>query len=198
MIYGRVQIHTTNKGLIHEKLRVDVKGRIHEVSVVEEVRDIKTTEFQEVSISGQKLSGEEKKSKKDDSDMEVDDEDERDGGESDSGDERDQSDDEREAGQEDEDDGHNVPVKDSGSRNMGEGEGSRFSGETKVSDTFEADSEMSKRKETVEEKREHEKYKGKEIGDIDNNDIINEETQKHRAEEYNEKEYKSSGGPSNG
>ncbi|PWA88262.1 RNA-directed DNA polymerase, eukaryota [Artemisia annua] len=40
MAFGRVQIHTINKGLIKEDLFVNVKGKVHNISVVEEVRDI--------------------------------------------------------------------------------------------------------------------------------------------------------------
>ena len=52
MMFGRVHIHTANKGLIKEEFRVKVKGKIHEVSVVEEIRDITITEMQDGSFSG--------------------------------------------------------------------------------------------------------------------------------------------------
>lgn len=32
MVYGRAHIHTINKGLIKEELRVKVKGKFHDVS----------------------------------------------------------------------------------------------------------------------------------------------------------------------
>nr|GEY63360.1 hypothetical protein [Tanacetum cinerariifolium] len=48
-IIGRIQIHTNNKGLIKEELNIKVKGRIHKVSVVKEVRDISHLEIQVVA-----------------------------------------------------------------------------------------------------------------------------------------------------
>nr|GEX62509.1 transposon TX1 [Tanacetum cinerariifolium] len=51
MIFGRVQVHAINKGLIREELGAKVKGKIHRVSVVEEIRDIVCLNVQEVGFS---------------------------------------------------------------------------------------------------------------------------------------------------
>lgn len=37
MTFGRVQIHTINKGLINEDLNIKCKGKVHKVNIVEEV-----------------------------------------------------------------------------------------------------------------------------------------------------------------
>ncbi|GKA56639.1 hypothetical protein Tco_0755711 [Tanacetum coccineum] len=73
VIYGRVQIHTMNKGLIKEDVLVKVNGKVHKVSVVEEVRDITNSEIQEVTINKQ---GDYKESsnKRNDNDMQIDEE----------------------------------------------------------------------------------------------------------------------------
>ncbi|GJY58390.1 putative nucleotidyltransferase, ribonuclease H [Tanacetum coccineum] len=53
MTYSRVQIHTINKGLIKKDIRVNVKGKVHEVSVVEEIRDITCVDIQDVCGRGE-------------------------------------------------------------------------------------------------------------------------------------------------
>ncbi|GJV96591.1 retrovirus-related pol polyprotein from transposon TNT 1-94 [Tanacetum coccineum] len=45
LVYERVQIHTSNKGLINEEVIVIVKGINHKVNAVEEVRDISSIDI---------------------------------------------------------------------------------------------------------------------------------------------------------
>ncbi|GKC50388.1 hypothetical protein Tco_1073133, partial [Tanacetum coccineum] len=49
LVYGRVQIHTINKGLINEDVIVTVKGKSHKINIVEEVKEIFITDIQEVN-----------------------------------------------------------------------------------------------------------------------------------------------------
>ncbi|PWA56607.1 aconitase hydratase 3 [Artemisia annua] len=91
MIYGRVHIHTINKGLIHEELRVnDVKGKTHEVNVVEEVTDITMMGCQKENTNGHDIIEGDERSKIG-NDMDVDEGDGDDDGKYNSG-EGDQSD----------------------------------------------------------------------------------------------------------
>ncbi|GJT46652.1 transposon TX1 [Tanacetum coccineum] len=117
MIYGRVNIHTTTKGLIRENLTVKVKGKTHEVCVVEEVRDINMVDVHGKSIRGQEVNVKGEAHKKGDSDMEVDDEDDEDDGESNS-EEGEQSDEEGEFRLRDDDDGKVGITMVSGSRGL--------------------------------------------------------------------------------
>ncbi|GJW71457.1 hypothetical protein Tco_0128374 [Tanacetum coccineum] len=146
LIYGRVQVHTVNNGLIREDLMVNVKGKIHEVKVVEEIRDITLINIQDGNSRSPELNGEEEGPGDDDSVMQ---EDEREnGGEDEEGDsdEDDYCEEEGEVGHDDDDVGGDHLVEDSGSRNLVEDETLRFLGETRVSETFKNDKENSKTK----------------------------------------------------
>ncbi|GJW27480.1 hypothetical protein Tco_0044355 [Tanacetum coccineum] len=92
LIYGRVQILTSNKGLIKEAIRVVVKGKVYEVSVVEEMRDIIMLDLQDG-----KEKGDDERYGKGDNDMHIDKKDGDEDGKSDS-DEGDDSDEEDEGG----------------------------------------------------------------------------------------------------
>ncbi|GKC44504.1 transposon TX1, partial [Tanacetum coccineum] len=70
LIYGRVNILTNNKGLIKEDLQVVVKGNTHDVSVVEEIRNVLTLDLQNVDIKG-----DDKRYGKEENDMQIDEED---------------------------------------------------------------------------------------------------------------------------
>nr|GFB22553.1 transposon TX1 [Tanacetum cinerariifolium] len=52
LIYGRVQILTSNKGLIKEEIGVVIKEKVYEVSVVEEMRDIIMLDLQDGKAKG--------------------------------------------------------------------------------------------------------------------------------------------------
>ncbi|GKC41779.1 hypothetical protein Tco_1059501 [Tanacetum coccineum] len=70
LIYGRVHIHTSiNKGLIKEELKVSVKGKVYEVRVVEEIRDITM-----IGIQDDIVKKDDKRYMKEENDMEVDEE----------------------------------------------------------------------------------------------------------------------------
>nr|GEV21221.1 transposon TX1 [Tanacetum cinerariifolium] len=133
LVYGRVQIHTINKGLINEFVNVTVKGKTHKVCVIEEVRDIVNVDIQEVDKGRRGIK--KLKDPVDENDMQVDDKEDGEEGQSNSkGSESGEN--------EDYDDDMQVP--DFGDRNGGEDEGSRFSEETKVVDTFEGEYGSSK------------------------------------------------------
>ncbi|GJS94595.1 hypothetical protein Tco_0801563 [Tanacetum coccineum] len=66
MRYGFVSI---NKGLIKEKLKVSVKGKVYEVRVVEEIRDITM-----IGIQDDIVKKDDKRYMKEENDMEVDEE----------------------------------------------------------------------------------------------------------------------------
>nr|GFA24733.1 transposon TX1 [Tanacetum cinerariifolium] len=51
MVFGRVQIYMIIQGLIREEVSIKVKGKIHKVSIVEEVRDITCWNIQELVFS---------------------------------------------------------------------------------------------------------------------------------------------------
>ncbi|PWA52951.1 hypothetical protein CTI12_AA449830 [Artemisia annua] len=101
LVYGRVKIHTINKGLIREEVTVMVKGKNYIVNVVEEVRDISIVNIQEAGGESVEDEGE--------GDQKV--RCEEDGG----------------------------PAAVFGGRVNGEDKGSRFSGETRVVDTFDGE-----------------------------------------------------------
>ncbi|GJT43501.1 transposon TX1 [Tanacetum coccineum] len=125
----RVHIHTINKGLIREELNIKFNGRVHKISVVEEVHDITTWEIQiSVMIKHVSKVGGVTEDKMDENDMQID---EREGEDEDEGSE--------DEGSEDEENRGNRSDINSDNRNRGEDEGSRYSGEAKVGDTFEAD-----------------------------------------------------------
>ncbi|GJU72531.1 hypothetical protein Tco_1263936 [Tanacetum coccineum] len=58
-----------NKGLIKEKLKVSVKGKVYEVRVVEEIRDITM-----IGIQDDIVKKDDKRYMKEENDMEVDEE----------------------------------------------------------------------------------------------------------------------------
>ncbi|GJT91868.1 hypothetical protein Tco_1080713 [Tanacetum coccineum] len=166
-IMGRVHIHTINKGLIREELSVKVKGKAHRISVVEEVGDITSMEIQEVVTSEQVSKvGVETGGKTGENDMQIDEEDEEDGDDDgDSNSERkggssDEEGDGEDEGSEADAGGCSMPEKIFGNGNDGEDEGSRFSGKTKVSDTFEADLGSLKKKAAGNSKYMYGKCKG--------------------------------------
>ncbi|PWA66458.1 hypothetical protein CTI12_AA324400 [Artemisia annua] len=153
IIYGRVHIRTIKKGLIRKELNMKVQGKIHKVSVVKEIRDIHKIVFQDNSKLRQdsKLEEGEVDMMKDNvsqhEDEKVDDE-----GDSNSKGE-DSSDEEA-------DDMANVncPVKNHDGRNQEGDEGSRFSGETKVEETIDADFCSSKKSGNETSKEAHREY----------------------------------------
>ncbi|PWA92790.1 glycosyltransferase family 92 [Artemisia annua] len=134
LVYGRVQIHSINKGLINEVLNEKVKGKYHKVCVVEEVRDIVNVDIQKV-VKGRKF-GEKTDDPVENNDMQVDDEEGKSNSEG------------SESSEDEEVDQIKVKkggaVADSGDRNVEEDEGSRFSGETKVGNTFDGENGSSK------------------------------------------------------
>ncbi|GKC45930.1 transposon TX1 [Tanacetum coccineum] len=142
LTYGRVKIHTINKGLISEELNVQVKGKIFKIKMLlrdisektntTEIRDITVVDLQEVT---KKRCVDEKINEFwDGNDLQVDDEEGVEGESNSEGDES--SDDENDDGKKVVCDDGNVPPADSGDRNIEEDEASRVSGESKVGDTF--------------------------------------------------------------
>nr|GEX69417.1 transposon TX1 [Tanacetum cinerariifolium] len=89
---GNIEILTSNKGLIKEEIRVVVKEKVYEVSVVEEMRDIIMLDLQDG-----KAKGDDERYDKGDNDMHIDKKDGDEDGKSDS-DEWDDSDEEDEGG----------------------------------------------------------------------------------------------------
>nr|GEU88558.1 transposon TX1 [Tanacetum cinerariifolium] len=73
-LYGRVQIHTSSKGLIREELYVKVKEKYHKVSIVEEIRDITITGIMDVCCGRMEERTEEDVKKRKDNDMLIDEE----------------------------------------------------------------------------------------------------------------------------
>ncbi|GJY96199.1 RNA-directed DNA polymerase, eukaryota, reverse transcriptase zinc-binding domain protein [Tanacetum coccineum] len=139
MILGRVQIHTINKGLVKEDLNIKVKGNIHKISVVEEIRDITCWNIQEaVASENASKIGDEVGDKMGENDMIIDEEDDENGGEpngeGESSDE--EKDDEDGEGNEDEY-GDGVPDMISGGWKHGEDEESKLSRELTVRENFE-------------------------------------------------------------
>ncbi|PWA76953.1 hypothetical protein CTI12_AA229170 [Artemisia annua] len=182
LVYGRVQIHTINKGLINEVLNVTVRRKNHKVCVVEEVRDIVSMEIEEV-CNGRRVD-EKMEDHVEDNGMQVDDEERDEDGESNS-----------EGGEtsEDEEDNQNKVINGkeggaaaiSGDRNGGEDEESRFSGETRVGDTFDGEIGNSKGEEYGEYKRLHGKRNedGKDKGTKENYKVDGDKSIKHINEE---------------
>ncbi|PWA13703.1 hypothetical protein CTI12_AA631290 [Artemisia annua] len=146
--YGRVQIHTINKGLIKENLTVRVKRKGYKVSVVEEMRDIIEMDMHETVKRNQDgLEENEEENKMEDIDMNIGEDDDGgdEGNNSDSGESSDE-----EGGEEDHvfekrgGGGHSSRL-DSGRQIIEEDVESRCSGETKVRDSFKDESETSKK-----------------------------------------------------
>ncbi|GJV00541.1 putative nucleotidyltransferase, ribonuclease H, partial [Tanacetum coccineum] len=157
LLYGRVHIRMTHKGLIKKELRIVVRGKAYEVSVVEEVRDITMTNIQDEHIKGNDARHE-----KGENDMQIDEE----GGQEDrisDNKEGEDSDEEGEGGKDSEEGEYGGPVMDSSCWSDREDEGSTCSGETKVSDTFEAECVDYKKKSAVAGDTLH----GKCNGDVD-------------------------------
>lgn len=133
-VCGRVQIHTINKGLIKEDLHVKFKGKLHKVSVVEEARDIINWDIQEVS-QGNQEDYEVESNKGNENEMQVD---------GASGEDTDESNSEGEESSDEEEEREpnggekyrSQPEMASGDRRRGEEGRSSFSGETRVSETF--------------------------------------------------------------
>ncbi|GKC26257.1 hypothetical protein Tco_1033551, partial [Tanacetum coccineum] len=126
LVYGRVQIHTIKQGLINEEVTVTVKGKNHRINIVEEVKDIVITEIQEVvkrRCEDEKVG---------DYDMQVDEGEGDEKGETNSEGEE-SSDEEEDGGQKVRGEAFWESTAAFGGRN---GEGSRFSWETRVVDSF--------------------------------------------------------------
>ncbi|PWA40968.1 hypothetical protein CTI12_AA557870 [Artemisia annua] len=159
-VFGRVQIHTINQGLIREEISIKVKGKIHKVCVVEEVRDITCWNMQDV-VSSEHVSkiGDVEEEKVGENDMQIDEEEREDDGDS-NGEEGESSDEERGdeevvAKEVEGDGGGSIPSSKSGGRKNEKDEGSRFSGEVKVKNVIEAEVGIPTEKSAVNPDGEH-------------------------------------------
>ncbi|GJS53764.1 hypothetical protein Tco_0627126 [Tanacetum coccineum] len=177
--YGRVHIHMIKKSLIREDLNVIVNGKVHKVSMVEEVRDITNFELQkgEAESSYEDI-------KEGDKEMQVNDEDD----EEEKGDEDEEANSDKDSDKEEGGEAKvkygdgNGPISATGGHFAREDEGSRFSSETRVGETFEVDSDSLKTKTYGEDERVYGEYNGNSffngVGNKCNNeDDINMEKQ---------------------
>ncbi|GJU04419.1 transposon TX1 [Tanacetum coccineum] len=149
LTYGRIHIHTINKGLIKDVLNVTVKGRTHK-------KDVRIDDQMEENVM--KVVDEGEKGESDNEEVES--SEEEDNGET------------RVV-----DVGGNEHVAESDDRDGGEDEGLRFSRATKVSETFEEDCDSFKALEHGERKMAYGEGLEKETGDNEG-DLITEEPSK--------------------
>ncbi|PWA84156.1 hypothetical protein CTI12_AA160700 [Artemisia annua] len=143
LIIGKVQIHTTTKGLVNEELSVTVKGKSFKVNVVEEIRDITEVDIEEVIKTNGKYQAEYNADKREENNMDISDNDSvEDSESSNEGDESEDENNEEEGGiaKEINDDSDNDirPMERDGRKND-EDEGSRVSFGTRVGDSFEGE-----------------------------------------------------------
>ncbi|GKD98924.1 hypothetical protein Tco_1382821 [Tanacetum coccineum] len=140
-VCGRVNIHTINKGLIKEDLQVKFKGKMHKLSVVEEAKDITNWAIQEAKQEDYV----DESNKGNEKDIQVDEVNGKDSEEYNSKNGEDSNEKENREFIEIEK-GNYRPDMDSVRHGKGEDERSSFSGETRVSDTFNGMSASSKEK----------------------------------------------------